>query len=111
MKNKKCKVKSIGKYFSNLYILYLYMFPLIIQYFSTLTFNYLTWHLYPESRTAAITLRLNSYLSMETVGDGFADGQSKACALYEIVELDEAVEDLRLMLLWNARARVLAVNV
>ena len=50
------------------------MFPLIIQYFSTLTFNYLTWHLYPESRTAAITLRLNSYLSMKTISNGFADG-------------------------------------
>ena len=40
-----------------------------------------------------------------------ADGEAQSGALYELVELDKAVEDLCLLLLRNAGTRVLAVDV
>ena len=59
----------------------------------------------------ALAFAVDTDAAAATLGDGLADAETEACALHELVELDEAFEDRGLLLLGDAQARVLAVDV
>ncbi len=65
----------------------------------------------PEGGAVARTVAADAYGAAATLDDALADGESEAGALNELVELDEAVEDGGLLLLGDAGAGVLAVDV
>ena len=64
----------------------------------------------PEGGADAFVAR-DANLSATLIDDGLTDGQSEACALDEVVELDETLEHGILLVFWNARSRVLAIEI
>ena len=59
----------------------------------------------------ASALGVDTDLAVAAVDDGLADGEAEARALHVVVELDETLEDGRLLVLGDAGAGVLAVKV
>ena len=59
----------------------------------------------------SLALAVDADVSRGLVDDGLADGEAEACALYEVVELDETLEDGGLLLLGNTGTGVFAVEI
>ena len=68
-------------------------------------------HPYPECGAMSFAIALDTDAATAAFGNGLADVQPKAGALNELVELDETVEDGGLLLLGDACACVLTVDV
>ena len=66
---------------------------------------------YPESGATVFAIAFHSYLSSKAFCDRFADSKPHACALDELVEFYETLEDYGLLVLGDADARVFAVDV
>ena len=54
---------------------------------------------------------LDTDASTAFLDNGAADGETETCALYEVVEFDEAFEDAGLQVKGNARTRVFAIEI
>ena len=57
-----------------------------------------------------LALAVDADVSCGLVDDGLADGEAEACALYEVGEFDESLEDAGLHLLGDAGTRVETVD-
>ena len=57
----------------------------------------LQWYFQPECGTLS-ELRLHAYVSAKAQRIASAYGETEACALYEVIDLEEAVENLFLIL-------------
>ena len=59
----------------------------------------------------AFALGGDSDVAFATINDVFADAQTETCALYEVVEFDETLEDGILLFLWDTCTSVFAIEV
>ena len=66
---------------------------------------------HPEDRTLTLACGYHADVAMTGVGEGLTDGEAQTCALYEIIDLIEALEDLRLCLFGDTFASVLTIDV
>lgn len=59
----------------------------------------------------SLALALDTDAAIGLVDDGLTDGETEASTLYEVVELDETLEDGSLLLLGNTCTCVFAIEV
>ena len=58
----------------------------------------------------AFTFGGNTDTATCLINNGFTDRKAETCALYEVVELDKALEDCRLFLFRNTSTRILTIE-
>ena len=69
------------------------------------------WYPEPERGAVALALRADTDVALTAVNNGLADGKSEARTLHVVIQLDKALEDCLLLVLGDARAGVLAIEV
>ena len=66
---------------------------------------------HPEGGTLTLACGYHADVAMTSVGEGLTDGEAQTSALYEIIDLIETLEDLRLCLFGDTFASVLTIDV